>query len=92
MQREFDAAITTYREAERLCQTLSGNALHAAQDEEAEALDDLARTPGDSLGLEGFLAQRIATTVFHQESRAGRNSRAQHQKPGRGQQVACRAD
>ena len=40
MPREFDAAITTYREAERLCQTLSGNALHAAQDEEAEALDD----------------------------------------------------
>ena len=30
--------------------TLSGNALHAAQDEEAEALDILARTPSDSLG------------------------------------------
>jgi len=29
---------------------LSGNALHAAQDEEAEALDILARTPSDSLG------------------------------------------
>ena len=50
MPHEFDAAIATYREAQRLCQTLSGNALSAAQDEEVEALDLLARTPSESLG------------------------------------------
>ena len=50
MPHEFDTAIATYREAQRLCQTLSGNALCAAQDEEVEALEALARTPSDSLG------------------------------------------
>jgi len=50
MPHEFDAAITTYREAQQLCQTLSGDALYAAQYEEAEALDMLARTPSESLG------------------------------------------
>ena len=50
MPHEFDTAIATYREAQRLCQTLSGNALCAAQDEEVEALDLLARTPSESLG------------------------------------------
>ncbi len=51
MPHEFDAAITTYRDAtQRLCQTLSGDALYAAQDEETEALDMLARTPSESLG------------------------------------------
>jgi len=53
MSREFDAAITTYREAERLCQTLSGNALHAAQDEEAEALDDWLGRQATALDLKG---------------------------------------
>jgi hypothetical protein len=48
MPHEFDAAITAYREAQRLCQTLSGDALYAAQ--KAEALDVLTRTPSESLG------------------------------------------
>jgi hypothetical protein len=50
MPHGFDTAIAAYREAQRLCETLSGNALYAAQDEELEALDVLARTPGESLG------------------------------------------
>ena len=50
MPHEFDAAITTYREAQRLCQTLSGDALYTARDEETEALDVLTRTPSESLG------------------------------------------
>ncbi len=50
MPHEFDAAIITYREAQRLCQTLSDDALYAAQDEEAAALDVLARTRSESLG------------------------------------------
>ena len=50
MRRNFDAAITAYREAQRLCQRLSGDTLYAARDEEAEALDVLARTPSESLG------------------------------------------
>jgi hypothetical protein len=48
MPHEFDTAITAYREAQLLCQTLSGDALYAAQ--EAEALDILTRTPSESLG------------------------------------------
>ena len=47
---KFDAAITEYREAHRRCKVLSGGALSAAQDEEAEALDALTRTPSESLG------------------------------------------
>ena len=50
MPNEFDAAIATYREMQRLCQTLSGDAMYAAQDEETEALDVLTRTPSESLG------------------------------------------
>ena len=50
MPNEFDAVITAYHEAERLCQALSGDALHAAQDEEAEALEVPAQTPSESLG------------------------------------------
>ena len=50
IQHEFDDAITVYREAHRRCQILSGDALSAAQDEEAEALDALARTPSECLG------------------------------------------
>jgi hypothetical protein len=49
MPYEFDAAITVYREANRRCQVLSGDALSAAQDAEAEALDALSRTPGECL-------------------------------------------
>jgi hypothetical protein len=33
MPNEFDAVVATYREAQRLCQTLSGDALYAAEDE-----------------------------------------------------------
>jgi len=50
MRHEFDAVITAYREAQRLCQRLSGDTLYAARDEEAKALDVLARTPSESLG------------------------------------------
>ena len=50
MPHEFDAAITAYREAQLLCQTLSGDALYAARDEATEALDVLTRTPSESLG------------------------------------------
>jgi hypothetical protein len=50
MPHEFDAAITDYREAHRRCQVLSGDALSAAQDQEVEALDALARTPRECLG------------------------------------------
>ena len=50
MPNEFDAVVSAYREAQRLCQTLSGDALYAAEDEKTEALDVLARTPSESLG------------------------------------------
>jgi hypothetical protein len=42
MRHEFDASIVANREAHRRCQVLSGDALSAAQDEEAEALDALS--------------------------------------------------
>ena len=50
MPHEFDTVIATFRDAQRVCQTLSGNALRAVQDEEVLALDVLARTPSESLG------------------------------------------
>jgi hypothetical protein len=49
MPHEFDVSIAAYREAQRRCQVLSGDALSAAQDEEAEALDALTRTPSECL-------------------------------------------
>jgi hypothetical protein len=50
MPKEFDAAITEYREAHWRCQILSGDPLSAAQDQEAEALDAVSRAPGECLG------------------------------------------
>jgi len=46
----FDASIVAYREAHRRCRVLSGDALSAARDEEAEALEALTRTPSECLG------------------------------------------
>ena len=57
MPHEFDAAITEYREAHRRCQVLSGDALSSAQDEKAEALDTLTRTPSECLG---DIAEKLA--------------------------------